>query len=129
MEQRTCNSYVRHPGLRRPLVLVEDDTIDLSTIDLSPPGCSALDIVICSGPDGREYCPFVADGYCPAGTPDVVVSTLSAGNPGACSVRDAWVEAGVPTVTVDVAGAPLVWPAHIGAAMQLLAGPGDEDDD
>jgi len=118
MEQRTCNAYVRHRGIRRPLVLVEDDALDLSTLDLSPPGASAFDIVVCSGPDGREYCPLVADGFCPVGTPNVVVSNLSEANPWARSVRAAWAETGVPVVTAADAGTKLEWPAHVGAAIQ-----------
>jgi hypothetical protein len=110
-------------------VLVEDDTLDLATIDLTPPGSSAMDIVICTGPDSRDYCPLVADGYCPAGYPDVVVSNLTAGNPWAASVRGAWADAGIAVATPREGEAPLTWPAHVGAAIRFLAGPGDEDDD
>ena len=118
MQQRTCNAYVRRRGARRPLVLVEDDALDLSTLDLSPPGASALDIVVCTGPDGSDRCPLVVDGYCPAGTPDVVVSNLSERNPWARSVRAAWVEAGVAVVPVEDDEGPLRWPAHVGAAIR-----------
>jgi hypothetical protein len=118
MEQRTCNAYVRRRGVPRPLVLVEDDTLDPATLDLSPPGAAALDIVVCTGPDGLEYCPLVADGFCPLGTPDVVVSNLSAANPWAASVQAAWAERGVPVVTASEDEPPLTWPAHVGAAIR-----------
>lgn len=103
--------------MRRPLVLVEDDSLDLATLDLSPRGSTALDIVVCNGPEGREYCPLVADGFCPVGTPDVVVANLSDANPWARSVRAAWAEAGVHVVN-PTATTPLVWPAHIGEAIR-----------
>ena len=118
MEHRTCNAYVRRNRLRRPVLLVEDDTLDPTTLDLSPPGSSGIDIVVCTGPDGAEYCPLVADGYCPHGTPDVVVSNLSSANPWAVSVANAWREAGVPVVTASEDEPPLVWPAHVGAAIR-----------
>lgn len=102
--------------MRRPLVVVEDDALDLSTLDLTPPGATALDIVVCNGPTGPECCPLVADGSCPLGAPDVVVANLSAAHPWAPSVRAAWAETGAPVVTAEDTG-PLVWPAHVGAAM------------
>jgi hypothetical protein len=34
MEQRACHSYVRRIGGTRPVVLVEDDSLDLATLDL-----------------------------------------------------------------------------------------------
>ncbi|HEX4905082.1 MAG TPA: hypothetical protein VFU93_06505, partial [Acidimicrobiales bacterium] len=78
MEQRSCNAYVRRGPGRRPLVLIEDDTLDTDVLDPSPPGSSAFDIVICTGPHGTdEECPLVMDGCCPHGRPDVVVSALS----------------------------------------------------
>lgn len=118
MEQRTCNAYVRRPGVRRPLVLVEDDSLDLSVLDLTPPGATAFDIVVCTGPQGTEPCPLVVNGHCDVGVPDVVVSNLSDANPWACSVRAAWAEAGVPVVRVEDDEPPLAWPAHIGAAIR-----------
>jgi len=117
MQQRTCNAYFRQRDGRRPLVLVEDDVIDLTTLDLSPPGAAALDIVVCTGPHADERCPLVVDGYCPVGTPDVVVSNLSTSNPWAGSVRAAWEDVGVPVVDLHDAP-PLVWPAHVGAAIR-----------
>lgn len=118
MQQRMCSAYVRRRGIRRPLVIVEDDALDLTTLDLAPPGATALDIVVCTGPDGTEHCPLVVDGACPLGTPDVVVSNLSAANPWAHSVRAAWTEAGVPVVDVTDDERPITWPAHIGAAVR-----------
>ena len=118
MQQRTCNAYFRRRDVRRPLVLVEDDALDLSTLDLSPPGAAAFDIVVCTGPAGDDRCPLVMDGYCPVGTPDVVVSNLSASNPWAPSVRAAWTEAGVPVVDADDSEPLLEWPAHVGAAIR-----------
>lgn len=118
MEQRACNAYVRRDRRPRPLLLIEDDSLDPTTLDLSPPGSTAMDIVICTGPDGSEYCPLVADEYCPLGTPDVVVSNLSDANPWSASVRAAWRERGVPVVTPQEDEPPLVWPAHIGAAIR-----------
>lgn len=110
--------------MHRPLVLIEDDGLDVSTLDLSPPGATALDIVVCTGPDSSAWCPLVADGSCPVGTPDVVVSNLSPTNPWARSVRAAWAEAGVPVVTRRADEPPLVWPAHVGAAIGLAGRPG-----
>ena len=118
MEQRACNAYVRRNGRRRPLLLIEDDSLDPTTLDLSPPGSSAVDIVVCTGPERADYCPLVADGFCPVGSPDVVVSNLSEANPWSASVRAAWREAGVPLVTPKPDEPPLVWPAHIGAAIR-----------
>lgn len=118
MEQRHCNAYVRRGGDRRPFVLVEDESLDLSTLDLCPPGSSAFDIVVCTGPVGPEdECPLVVDGECPSGRPDVVVHAFGADHPWSRSVRNAWAEVGVPVVTADQ---PLVWPAHVGAAVRVM---------
>ena len=117
MEQRHCNAYVRRGGGRRPFVLVEDEHLDLTTLDLCPPGSSAFDIVVCTGPGEGEECPLVMDGSCPSGRPDVVVHAFDADHPWSRSVRAAWAEAGVPVATADE---PLTWPAHVGAAVRVV---------
>lgn len=124
MEQRSCNAYVRRGPGRRPLVLIEDDTLDTDVLDLSPPGSSAFDIVICTGPHGTdEECPLVMDGCCPHGRPDVVVSALSPENPWSHSVQAAWRLDQVPVARPTT---PLTWPEHIGAALRAM---GADDDD
>jgi len=121
MQQRWCNAYVRRAHARRPLILVEDDHLDLTTLDLCPPGVDAFDVVVCSGPTGvAEECPLVVDGTCPAGRPDVVVSAFERDNPWAASVRAAWEQDGVPVAAVGLHEPPLVWPAHIGAGLRTL---------
>ena len=123
MEQRSCNAYVRRAPGRRPLVLIEDDSLDTDVLDLSPPGSGVFDIVICSGPDhAAEVCPLGMDGECPAGHPDVVVSALSPENPWSHSVEAAWRLDGVPVARPTK---QLAWPEHIGAALRALG----EDDD
>jgi hypothetical protein len=127
MEHRTCNTYVVRAGLgRRPRILVEDDTIDLDVLDLTPPGSSAFEVIVCVGPDGPESCPLVTDGVCPMGRPDVVVSSFSADNPWGRCVRAAWEADGVPVAHVGAGEGPLVWPAHLGAAVRTLYPHDDE---
>jgi hypothetical protein len=121
MEQRQCNAYVRRVRGHRPMIIVEDDTLDPATMDLNVAGSGPFEIVACTGPtSAAEPCPLVVDGTCPVGRPDVVVSALSPDNPWAGSVRAAWRDAGVPVVEVAADDQVLVWPAHIGAAIQRL---------
>jgi hypothetical protein len=127
MEQRSCNAYVIRTPARRPRILVEDDSLDPSTLDLSPPGSSAFEILVCTGPDhAAEPCPLVLDGMCPLGRPDVVVSALGDGNPWQASVRAAWEHEGVRVAIVHPDESPLVWPAHVGAAIRALLPTEDE---
>jgi hypothetical protein len=118
MEQRHCNAYVRNPGARRPLVLVEDPFLDPDVLDLSPPGCTAFDVVVCTGPTGSETCPLVLDGTCPVGAPDLVVSAFAADHPWAVPVRAAWEQLGVVVATPDQ---PILWPSHLGVAIAAAA--------
>ena len=123
MKQRTCNAYVRRTPGRRPLILVEDDSLDTDVLDLSPPHSDVFDIVICNGPNSAaEECPMVMDGECPAGRPDVVVSALSEDNAWSHAVQAAWRLDGVPVARPTT---PLTWPEHIGAALHAL---GTDDD-
>lgn len=131
MEQRSCNAYTSRTHGTRPRILVEDDSLDLTTLDLSPLCAGALDIVVCSGPQSdRDPCPLVVDGTCPAHErPDVVVSALREDNPWRASVSAAWAKEGVPVAIVHPDELPLVWPAHLGAAVRaLLPSPVDDDD-
>jgi len=127
MQQRSCNGYLIRTTARRPRILVEDDSLDPTTLDLSPPGAGAFEIVTCGGPEDGEACPLVVDGTCPAGRPDVVVSAFGASNPWAASVRAAWARDGVPVAEVHPDELPLVWPAHLGAAQRAFFATGDED--
>ena len=103
------------------MIFVEDDTLDLDVLDLSPRGATGFDVVACTGPHGPdEVCPLVMDGTCPAGRPDVVVSALSSSNPWARSVRAAWALEGVPIASASDGDARLTWPEHIGAALRVL---------
>src|SRR4051812_28088838 len=113
MQHRSCNTYVTHVRGARPRVLVEGDTLDLTTLELTPPGAGAFEIVVCSGPAGdRECCPLVVDGRCPVWErPDVVVSALSADNAWSAAVHAAWEREGVRVATIRDDEAPLVWPA------------------
>ena len=129
MQQRTCNAYFRRRDVRRPLVLVEDDALDLSTLDLSPPGAAAFDIVVCTGPrEERDLCPLVTNGTCPATErPDVVVTAMALDNPWRASVIAAWASEGVPVAVVD---RDVAWPTHLGHAMRMLVrAKGDDDFD
>jgi hypothetical protein len=125
MQQRSCNAYVRRNHHPRPRILVEDDTLDPTTLDLSPAGFDSFDIITCTGPASGEVCPFVMDHGCPAGTPDVVVSALSPDHPWAEAVRAAWEREGVPVAPTD---GPLEWPAHIGAAIRVFFPEADPTD-
>jgi hypothetical protein len=116
MLQRTCNSYTRRRAPTRPRIVIEDDRLDLATLDLTPPGSSAFDIVVCNGP-GEDACPLVVEGTCPAGHPDAVVPALDPAGPWTDSVRSAWEQAGVRIARIDDR-ASLVWPAHVGAGIR-----------
>jgi hypothetical protein len=97
----------------RPLVLVEDDRVDLDSIDVLAAAGLGVDVVVCSGPTAcGDVCPLVLDGDCPVGRPDVVVCGLS--GEWRPSVENAWRAEGVPVVSVD---GPLTWPSHVGAAL------------
>lgn len=121
MQRRECNHYFRSGPGRRPLVLVEDDSIDMTTLDLTPDCADAFDIVVCSGPDSvQDRCPLVMSGHCPVGVPDVVVSALGPMNEWRTSVACAWQLEGVPVVRVDPDDRP-AWPAHLGLAVQALS--------
>ena len=101
----------RH-GWRRPVVLVEDDQVELDSIDVGAAAGLGVDVVVCSGPRERgEVCPLVLDGACPAGRPDVVVCALS--GEWRTSVENAWRAEGVPVVGVGGE----TWPSHVGAAL------------
>lgn len=117
MDHRHCNAYVRRTT-PRPFILVEDDTLDLDVLDLSPPHADAFDVVVCAGPADRECCPLVTDAACPFGRPDVVVHALSADHPWSHSVLAAWGELGVPVALAPAGAPPLAWPEHVGAALR-----------
>lgn len=120
MQQRSCSHHSRREPGHRPLILVEDDSLDLTTLDLTPHCGDAFDIVVCSGPTGDlDVCPLVMSGTCPVGVPDVVVSALGATNHWRSSVARAWECDGVPVVRVDP-GEGLEWPEHIGVAVHRL---------
>jgi len=127
MEQRTCNAYVRRTRGPRPRILVEDDALDLTTLDLSPACAAAFDIVVCTGPrEDRDLCPLVTNGTCPATErPDVVVTAMALDNPWRASVIAAWASEGVPVAVVD---RDVAWPTHLGHAMRMLVRAKDDDD-
>lgn len=80
------------PPVRRLRVLLEDPLLAVATFDRA--GDAGVQINICSGPDGAtEVCPLVADGTCPFGRCDVVVSFLD--GPWGPAVAEAWRRQGV----------------------------------
>lgn len=103
-------------GRRRPLVLVEDATLDLARLPLDGAADRGIDVVVCSGPQGAgDACPLVRGGHCPAGRPDLVVTALQ--GPWRDYVESAWLDAGVPVIDAAPTAA---WPAHVGIALAAL---------
>ena len=107
------------PG--RPVrLIVESSDPDCFTIDSTL--LAGIDVKICTGPRSEfEVCPLVADGSCPLGECDVVVSNLD--GPWAQPVRDAWVRDGV--VVTGASPEPTSSPgerfdAYVGAALVAL---------
>ncbi|GEM_PF-2668821 len=124
MLRRTSEQQQAFPG-RRARILIED--AHLATASVESPS-RAFEIVTCSGPeDEREECPLVADGTCPEGPFDVVVSALD--GPWARPVCAAWQRSTTPVV--DATGVTTTDPAerlehHVGAALRVWFGPDDE---
>jgi hypothetical protein len=119
MLRRTVSATITEHPWRPPRILIEDPAL----LDAPIPRAvrDAFDVTICSGPDGgREICPLVVDGCCPAGPVDVVVSALD--SEWAPSVRAAWRRTGTPLVEVD--DAPELPAArlahHMGAAVHCI---------
>ena len=103
MEQVSIRARGGEREPRRPIMLIEDDSQDLSYIDKDRILAAGFDLVVCSGPASvHEECPLVMDGVCPAGRPDVVVCDLQ--GEWRRSVERAWCLEGVPVTST--AGAP-----------------------
>ena len=124
MERASIRSAREAKVPRRPVMLIEDDSGDLSYIDKNSIIAAGFDLVVCSGPAStHEECPLVMEGSCPAGRPDVVVCDLH--GEWRRSVERAWCLEGVPVVTTDGgtdAG------HHLGAALCELLGPRHDED-
>lgn len=119
MLQRSIPARSALPG-RRVRVLVEtDDPSTLANAGRSLPG---LDVMLCSGPTSAdEVCPLVAEGTCPLGACDVVVSDLR--GPWAHPVREAWLDSGAVVTPASVGrwSAPAdQLDAYLGAALTAL---------
>lgn len=81
--------------VRRARVLIEDP--HLAGDEVQHIDCGPVEVLVCSGPQARgEVCPLVADGACPLGSVDAVVSSLD--GPWAAPVAAAWAEAGVRVI-------------------------------
>jgi hypothetical protein len=111
-------TQVPFPG-RRPKVLVEDPA--LAGQGLASPW-AGVDVTTCSGPaDEHDVCPLVAEGACPHGDFDVVVSAL--GGPWAGPVRAAWEETPkiVPATEITATDPEERMDLHVSAALKHLA--------
>jgi hypothetical protein len=114
------------PG-RRVRVLVEDPA--LIGEELAVPHRS-VDVTTCGGPDDEgEMCPLVAEGTCPHGDFDVVVSALD--GPWAVPVRAAWEETPkiVPATEVTATDPEERLNLHVAAALKHLANAPSLDDE
>ena len=116
MERASMQTVIDERVPRRPVMLIEDDSDDLSYIDKSSILAAGFDLVICSGPaSAHDECPLVMEGSCPAGRPDVVVCDLH--GEWRRSVERAWCLEGVPVVTTGGVGDA---GHHLGAALCAL---------
>lgn len=114
------------PG-RRPKVLVEDPALAGQEL---PSSWAGVDLTTCSGPaDEHEMCPLVAEGTCPHGDFDVVVSALE--GPWADPVRAAWEETPriVPAGEVTATDPGERLDLHVSAALKHLADAPSLDDE
>ena len=108
----------RTPG-RSIRVVIESDRLAATPIELRSFG--GTEVTICSGPSGTaDYCPLVADGSCPIGECDVVVSSLD--GPWANAVHTAWADRGTAVTRVVDAGGDVetLFDQHLGAALGAL---------
>ena len=116
MERASVRAGGDQHAPRRPIMLIEDDSSDLSYIDKNSILAAGFDLVVCSGPaSAHDECPLVMEGACPAGRPDVVVCDLH--GEWRRSVERAWCLEGVPVVTT-AGGADAGH--HLGAALCAL---------
>ena len=111
-----CRSRIPGRSIR---IVIESDRLAATPIELRSFG--GTDVSICSGPGGTaEYCPLVADGLCPIGECDVVVSSLD--GPWANAVHAAWADRGtaVTQVVDDGSAVETLFDRHLGAALGAL---------
>jgi hypothetical protein len=109
--------------IRRPLVLVEDERLELGEVASAELGHLGVDVVVCTGPHTGETCPLVVDGACSLGRPDLVVCAID--GEWRTSVESAWRAEGVTVAAIDPADRP-AWPAHLGAAISQAFAPPEE---